>query len=62
MTSGATGGAADTLAVERLEVLLFRGRCHSAVGHRAFGGQVLAQALRAAGQTVPEGRGGHTAR
>lgn len=61
MASAAVGGTADTLAVERLEVLLFRGRCHSAVGNRAFGGQVLAQALRAAGETVPSGRIAHSA-
>ena len=39
---------------------LFRGWCHDGVPRRAFGGQVAAQALAAAGRTVPEGRAVHS--
>ncbi|MFI1978898.1 acyl-CoA thioesterase [Streptomyces wedmorensis] len=48
------------LGVERLERDLFRGRCHDGMPSRAFGGQVAAQALAAAGQTVPEDRIAHS--
>jgi acyl-CoA thioesterase-2 len=48
------------LDLEKLEVNLFRGVSppHSPV--RVFGGQVAAQALVAAGRTVPEDRGVHS--
>ncbi|WP_024794381.1 acyl-CoA thioesterase [Tomitella biformata] len=49
------------LGAERLEALMFRGVCHGAIGNRAFGGQVLAQSLHAAGQTVPAERIAHSA-
>jgi acyl-CoA thioesterase-2 len=40
------------LDLENLEVNLFRGRSHDYFGHNVFGGQVLGQALMAAGRTV----------
>lgn len=42
----------DFLTLERLERSLFRGWCHDTASLRAFGGQVAAQALTAAGHTV----------
>ncbi|MGV9316629.1 acyl-CoA thioesterase [Streptomyces sp. NPDC003691] len=39
---------------------LFRGRCHAGLPRRAFGGQVAAQALTAAGATVDTGRRVHS--
>ncbi|WP_328867155.1 acyl-CoA thioesterase [Streptomyces sp. NBC_00304] len=48
------------LSLERLDRDLFRGWCHDGMPSRAFGGQVAAQALAAAGQTVPEGRAVHS--
>jgi len=42
------------LDLEELEVNIFRGRCTEG-WQRVFGGQVLAQALVAAGRTVDEG-------
>ncbi|MER6912728.1 acyl-CoA thioesterase domain-containing protein [Streptomyces sp. NPDC000594] len=39
---------------------LFRGRCHDGLPLRAFGGQVAAQALAAAGRTVPDDRTVHS--
>ncbi|HYE94989.1 MAG TPA: acyl-CoA thioesterase II [Rubricoccaceae bacterium] len=42
----------DLLDLEPLEVNLFRGRNHDLGYRRVFGGQVLAQALIAAGRTV----------
>lgn len=49
----------DLLRLERLERNLFRGQNRDVGSGRVFGGQVLAQALVAAGQTV-EGRGAHS--
>ena len=49
----------DLLRLERLERDLFRGRNRDIGSGRVFGGQVLAQALIAAGQTV-EGRHAHS--
>jgi acyl-CoA thioesterase-2 len=46
----------DLLELERLEVDLYRGRQPDTAMQRVFGGQVAAQALRAACHTVPEGR------
>ena len=48
------------LDLERLEVNLFRGQSRSVGSSRVFGGQVLAQALAAAMQTVPEDRHVHS--
>ncbi len=42
----------DILDLEKLEEDLFRGRSYNVVGKRVFGGQVLGQALRAAGLTT----------
>ena len=42
----------DLLELEQLEVNLFRGRSPKKARERVFGGQVLAQALVAAGRTV----------
>jgi len=50
----------DLLDLERIEQDIFRGRSRSAVVPRVFGGQVAAQALVAAGRTVPEGRFAHS--
>ncbi|MEW1551990.1 acyl-CoA thioesterase [Streptomyces tsukubensis] len=44
----------DFLTLERVERDLFRGRCHAGLPRRAFGGQVAAQALTAAGGTVDD--------
>ncbi|WP_327175924.1 acyl-CoA thioesterase II [Streptomyces sp. NBC_01335] len=45
----------DLLDLERIERDIFRGASRSAVVPRVFGGQVAAQALVAAGRTVPDG-------
>jgi acyl-CoA thioesterase-2 len=50
----------DLLDLERVEENIFRGRSRSAAVPRVFGGQVAAQALVAAGRTVPEGRDVHS--
>jgi acyl-CoA thioesterase-2 len=50
----------DLLDIERIEENIFRGRSRSAVVPRVFGGQVAAQALVAAGRTVPEDRLAHS--
>ncbi|WP_329140755.1 acyl-CoA thioesterase II [Streptomyces sp. NBC_01476] len=50
----------DLLDLERIEEDIFRGVSRSAVVPRVFGGQVAAQALVAAGRTVPEERGAHS--
>ncbi len=50
----------DLLDLEPIETLLFRGRNRPIGSPRVFGGQVLAQALVAAGRTVPEGRFAHS--
>src|ERR1044071_4750089 len=47
------------LDLERLELNLFRGQNRDIGSGRLFGGQVLAQALVAAGRTV-EGRAAHS--
>ena len=44
----------ETLALERIEVNLFRGTAPSNQGSRIFGGHVIAQALLAAYETVHE--------
>ncbi len=48
------------LDLERLEVNLFRGESRSVGSARVFGGQVLAQALAAAMQTIPDDRHVHS--
>lgn len=48
------------LDLEQLEVNLFRGESRAIVGSRVFGGQVLGQALVAAGRTVAEDRFAHS--
>jgi acyl-CoA thioesterase-2 len=50
----------DLLDLERIERDVFRGQSRSAVVPRVFGGQVAAQALVAAGRTVPEDRHAHS--
>ncbi|MFC5801426.1 acyl-CoA thioesterase, partial [Streptomyces formicae] len=50
----------DLLDLERIERDIFRGRSRSAVVPRVFGGQVAAQALVAAGRTVPADRTAHS--
>ncbi|MFG3494272.1 acyl-CoA thioesterase [Streptomyces sp. NPDC047928] len=50
----------DLLDLERIEQDYFRGRSRSAIVPRVFGGQVAAQALVAAGRTVPDDRTAHS--
>ncbi|MEI5010602.1 acyl-CoA thioesterase II [Streptomyces sp. NPDC087659] len=50
----------DLLDLERIEQDIFRGRSRSAIVPRVFGGQVAAQALVAAGRTVPDDRTAHS--
>jgi acyl-CoA thioesterase-2 len=51
---------AAMLDLEELEVGLFRGRSQWAPSQRVFGGEVAAQALVAAGRTVPKERAVHS--
>ncbi|MGP4000964.1 acyl-CoA thioesterase II [Streptomyces sp. 8N706] len=50
----------DLLDLERIEENIFRGNSRPAVVPRVFGGQVAAQALVAAGRTVPGDRTAHS--
>nr|WSY54729.1 acyl-CoA thioesterase II [Streptomyces sp. NBC_00886] len=50
----------DLLDLEQIEENIFRGQSQAAVVPRVFGGQVAAQALVAAGRTVPEDRLAHS--
>ena len=50
----------DLLRLDDLDLNLFRGWCHAGAPLRAFGGQVAAQALVAAGRTVEAGRPVHS--
>lgn len=50
----------ELLDIEQLEEDIFRGQSRSAVVPRVFGGQVAAQALVAAGRTVPADRLAHS--
>src|SRR5260221_13752613 len=50
----------DLLDLEQIEENIFRGHSLSAVVPRVFGGQVPAQALVAAGRTVPADRMAHS--
>ncbi|MFF3289682.1 acyl-CoA thioesterase II [Streptomyces sp. NPDC003023] len=58
--SSALEGLLDLLDLEQIEQNIFRGRSRSAVVPRVFGGQVAAQALVAAGRTVPADRTAHS--
>jgi acyl-CoA thioesterase II len=53
---GAIAGFVDLLRLDDIDLNLFRGWCHAGAPLRAFGGQVAAQALVAAGRTVVPGR------
>jgi acyl-CoA thioesterase-2 len=53
-------GLLDLLDLERIGQDIFRGKSLPAVVPRVFGGQVAAQALVAAGRTVPEDRPAHS--
>ncbi|MEV0277313.1 acyl-CoA thioesterase II [Streptomyces sp. NPDC050610] len=50
----------ELLDLERIEQDIFRGRSRPSVVPRVFGGQVAAQALVAAGRTVPDDRAAHS--
>ncbi|MFD4787737.1 acyl-CoA thioesterase [Streptomyces sp. NPDC058459] len=50
----------DLLDLERIEEDIYRGQSRSVVVPRVFGGQVAAQALVAAGRTVPADRAAHS--
>ncbi|WP_371660141.1 acyl-CoA thioesterase [Streptomyces sp. NBC_00280] len=50
----------DLLDLEQIEENIFRGRSRPAIVPRVFGGQVAAQALVAAGRTVPADRPAHS--
>ena len=50
----------DLLDLEPIEVHIFRGRNRPLASPRVFGGQVLAQALVAAGRSVEDGRRCHS--
>ncbi|MFJ2261924.1 acyl-CoA thioesterase [Streptomyces sp. NPDC087844] len=58
--SQALEGLLDLLDLERIEQDMFRGQSRFAVVPRVFGGQVAAQALVAAGRTVPADRPAHS--
>ena len=50
----------ELIQLERIEENIFRGESYKAPWKRVFGGQVLAQALNAAYQTVPDNRFAHS--
>ncbi|WP_436736935.1 acyl-CoA thioesterase II [Streptomyces sp. BBFR102] len=56
----ALAGLLVLLDLERIERDIFRGQSRSAAIPRVFGGQVAAQALAAAGRTVPDDRHPHS--
>ncbi|GGU96364.1 acyl-CoA thioesterase II [Kitasatospora herbaricolor] len=58
--TGGIGPFAALLQIEELDKNLFRGWCHAGAPMRAFGGQVAAQALTAAGRTIDRGRAVHS--
>ncbi|GAA4678686.1 acyl-CoA thioesterase II [Streptomyces chumphonensis] len=58
--SEALASLLDLLDLERIEQDIFRGASRSAIIPRVFGGQVAAQALVAAGRTVPAERPAHS--
>ncbi|MEU5397871.1 acyl-CoA thioesterase II [Streptomyces sp. NPDC005963] len=53
-------GLVDYLSLDRVGQDVFHGWCHEGLPLRAFGGQVAAQALTAAGRTVSDGRSVHS--
>ncbi|MFD4829351.1 acyl-CoA thioesterase [Streptomyces uncialis] len=53
-------GLVDFLSLDRAGQDIFHGWCHAGLPLRAFGGQVAAQALSAAGRTVSEGWAAHS--
>ncbi len=59
-TCPALAGLLNVLDLERLEVNLFRGVSPQNGWQRVYGGQVLGQALVAAGRTVEDGRPAHS--
>lgn len=59
-TARPTGSFAGLLEIEPLDENTFRGHCHAGAPMRAFGGQVAAQALTAAGRTCGEDRAVHS--
>ncbi|MFF4649245.1 acyl-CoA thioesterase [Streptomyces sp. NPDC001380] len=61
-TGAGTAGStfAELLRLDELDENLFRGTCHAGAPLRAFGGQVAAQALTAAGRTTGAGRAVHS--
>ncbi len=59
-SGGGGPGLADVLALERIEADLFRTCVTSDDPRGLYGGQVAAQALRAAAETVPAGRHPHS--
>ena len=58
--TGAAPSLEDLLALEQLDTLMFRGRSRGGTSVRVFGGEVAAQALVAAGRTVPADRPVHS--
>ncbi|MEV6024252.1 acyl-CoA thioesterase II [Streptomyces sp. NPDC052036] len=58
--SQALQGLLDLLDLEQIEEDIYRGQSRSAVVPRVFGGQVAAQAMVAAGRTVPADRPAHS--
>ena len=56
----ALAGLLEVLDLERLEANLFRGISPQNGWQRVYGGQVLGQALTAAGRTVDDGRAAHS--
>lgn len=50
----------EAIDLEQIEENIYRGASHSIGGKRVFGGQVLAQAMKAASLTVPEDRVVHS--
>jgi len=59
-TAPSAGGFAELLRLDEIDLNLFRGWCHAGAPLRAFGGQVAAQALVAAGRTVGTERHVHS--
>lgn len=58
--NGALKELLDLLDLEQIELDIFRGRSPEERIQRVFGGQVAAQALVAAGRTVPDDRNVHS--
>jgi acyl-CoA thioesterase-2 len=50
----------DTLSLEKIDENIYRGQTPKSANKRVFGGQVFAQAMRAAQDTVPEDRMVHS--